>query len=126
MLAAEAGRRSLRLEKFRGGSSILTILARLKRGIFQYGCLLGGASEVALVGKNAPANAGNVRDEIDPWVGTIPRRKKWKPTPVFLSGESHGQRNLVGYSPQGQKESDMTEVTAHAHTSPGKSFSCLT
>ena len=31
-------------------------------------------------------------------------------TPVFLPGESHGQRNLVGYSPQGHKESDMTEV----------------
>jgi len=31
------------------------------------------------------------------------------PTPVFLSGESHGQRSLVGYSPWGHKELDMTE-----------------
>ena len=31
--------------------------------------------------------------------------------PVFLTGESHGQRDLVGYSPQGHKESDITEVT---------------
>ncbi|KAB0369215.1 hypothetical protein FD755_019220, partial [Muntiacus reevesi] len=32
-----------------------------------------------------------------------------RPTPVFLPGESHGQRSLVGYSPQGHKESDTTE-----------------
>ena len=32
-----------------------------------------------------------------PWVGKIPWRRKWQPTPVFLPGESHGQRRLVGY-----------------------------
>ena len=37
-------------------------------------------------------------------------RRKWLPTPVFLSGESHGQRSLVGYSPWGRKESDATEA----------------
>ena len=36
-------------------------------------------------------------------------RRKWQPTPVFLPGESHGQRGLVGYSPWGHKELDMTE-----------------
>ena len=36
-------------------------------------------------------------------------RRKWQPTPVFLPGKSHGQRSLVGYSPWGRKESDMTE-----------------
>ena len=45
----------------------------------------------------------------DPWVGKIPWRRKWQPTPVFLPGESHGQRSLVGYSPQGCKESKTTE-----------------
>ena len=39
-----------------------------------------------------------------------------QPTSVFLPGESHGQRNLAGYSPQGCKESGMTEATEHAHT----------
>ena len=34
-----------------------------------------------------------------PWVGMIPWRRKWQPTPVFLHGESHGQRSLVGYNP---------------------------
>ena len=36
----------------------------------------------------------------------------WQPTPVFLHGESHGQRNLAGYSPWGRKESDMTETAS--------------
>ena len=56
-------------------------------------------SYVALVVKNPPAKAGNVRQGFKPWVGTIPWRREWQPTPVFLPGESHGQRNLVGYSP---------------------------
>ena len=38
-------------------------------------------------------------------------RRKWQPTPIFLPGKPHGQRSLVGYSPWGRKESDMTEHT---------------
>ena len=49
----------------------------------------------------------------DPQVGKIRWRRAWQPTPVFLPGESHGQRSLVGYSPKGHKESDMTEETEH-------------
>ena len=45
----------------------------------------------------------------DPWVGKIPWRRKWQPTPVFLPGESHGQRSWVGYSPWDGKELDMAE-----------------
>ena len=43
--------------------------------------------------------------------GKIPWRRKWKPTAVFLPGESHEQRSLEGYSAWGHKASDMTEVT---------------
>jgi len=39
------------------------------------------------------------RCEFDPWVEKIPWRRAWLPTLVFLPGESHGQRSLVGYSP---------------------------
>ena len=39
----------------------------------------------------------------DPWVGKIPWRRKWQPTPVFLPGKSHGLRILLGYSPWGRK-----------------------
>jgi len=46
---------------------------------------------------------------LDPWVGKIPWRRKWLCTPVFLPGESHAQKSLVGYSLWGHKESDMTE-----------------
>ena len=49
-----------------------------------------------------------------PWVGKIPWRREWIPTPVFLPGESHGQRSLAGFSPWGCRESDMTEW--HTHT----------
>ena len=51
------------------------------------------------------------RLRFDPWVGKIPQRRPWEPTPVLLPGESHGQRSPVGYSPEGHRESDMTEVT---------------
>ena len=43
-------------------------------------------------------------------------RRKWQPTPVFLPGESHGQRSLVGSSPWGRKELDTTERLTHTHT----------
>ena len=49
------------------------------------------------------------RPRFNPWIGKIPWRRKWQPTPIFLPGESHGQRSLVGYGPQGRKESDRTE-----------------
>ena len=41
------------------------------------------------------------RPRFDPWVGKIPWRREWRPTPGFLPGESHGQRSLAGYSPWG-------------------------
>ena len=43
-------------------------------------------------------------------------RRKWQPTPVFLPGESHGQRSLVGYSPWSHKEVDTTDQITHTHT----------
>ena len=49
------------------------------------------------------------KHEFDSWVGKILWRRKWQRTPVFLPRKSHGQRNLVGYSPWGCKESDTTE-----------------
>ena len=45
----------------------------------------------------------------NPWVGKICWRRKWQSTPVLLPGKSHGQRRLVGNSPWGRKELDMTE-----------------
>ena len=64
---------------------------------------LPGASQVALVVKNPPANAGDSREE-----GSIPgsgRSLEWEiqPAPIFLPGKSHGQRNLVVCNPWGLK-----------------------
>ena len=53
------------------------------------------------------------RPGFDPWVGKIPWRRKWQLTSVFLPGESHEQRSLADYSPEGHKELNTTEVTEH-------------
>ena len=64
-------------------------------------------------GKESACSAGDL--EFDPWVGKIPWRSKRLPTPVFLPGKSHGQTSLVGYSPRGHKELDMTERLTQTH-----------
>ena len=55
----------------------------------------------------------------DPWVGKIPWRREWQPSPVSLPGEPHGQRSLAGHTPWRCKELDVTEATdshTHSHT----------
>ena len=54
------------------------------------------------------------RNWFDPWVGKIPWRREWQPTPVFLPREFHGERSLTGYSPSVCKESDTTEQLSTA------------
>ena len=65
------------------------------------------ASQMVLVVKNSLASA---EFRFDPWVGKILQRRAWQFTPVFLLGESHGQRRLAGYSPW-VAELDTTEAT---------------
>ena len=68
-------------------------------------------SQVASVVKNQPANTGDVIHVGSiPRVGKNPSRRAWQPTPVFLLGEPHGQRSLMGYSPYSCKELDTTEA----------------
>ena len=68
-----------------------------------------GASQVALVVKNPSSQCRRPkRHEFNPWVGKICWRRACLPTPVLLSGESHGQRSLASYRPQGCKELDTT------------------
>ena len=61
----------------------------------------------------------------DLWVGKIPWRRAWKPTPVFLPRESHGQRSLAGCSPQGLKELNTTEATWHTCLHTGSQMQCV-
>ena len=69
-----------------------------------------------LRGKQPACSAGNAGDEGSTFVRRISWRREWQPMPLFLSGESQGQRSLVGCSPWSYKESDKTKVTEHAHT----------
>ena len=55
-------------------------------------------SQLALVVKNLLTSARDIGHGFNPWVGRIPWRKAWQPTPEFFSGESHGQRSLASYS----------------------------
>ena len=80
--------------------------------IFVYGSPYCVSFSSGSEGKESACSAG--RPGFDPWVGKIPWRRKWQSTPVLLSGKSHGQRSLVGYSPWGRKESDTTE-RLHIH-----------
>ena len=69
------------------------------------------ASQMELVVKNLPTNAGDFNDMVQVLGQEDPWRRAWQPTPVLLAGESHLQRSLAGYGPWGRKESDMTEAT---------------
>ena len=61
-------------------------------------------------GKEFARQCGRHRGRrLDPWVRKIPWRRKWQPTPVFLPWKLQGQRRLMGYSPWGHKEPDVTE-----------------
>ena len=73
---------------------------------------LAEASQVVLVVKNLPTNAGDIRDTgLIPGLGRSTGGGNGNPPPVFLPGEFHGQGSLAGYTPQGHKELDMTEIT---------------
>ena len=63
-----------------------------------------GIFQVAQMVKNLPT-----MQETQVWSKEDPQENGMQPTPVFLSGESHGQRSQVGYSPWGRRESDKTE-----------------
>ena len=71
-----------------------------------------GASPVALVVKEPACQCrSHKRCGFDSWGGKIPWRRAWQSTPVFLPGESYGQRSLAGYSPRSHKVLDTTEAT---------------
>ena len=72
--------------------------------------------------KNPPATVGHRRSRFHPWVGKIPWRRTWQPTPGCLPGKSHGQRSLECFSPRGCKR--VGHDCASMHTLPkGKSRS---
>ena len=74
--------------------------------------LRAGVSQVSLVVKNLPANAGDLRDTGSiTGLGRFPGGGHGNPLQYSCLENPHGQRSLVGYSPWGCKESDMTGAT---------------
>ena len=65
------------------------------------------------VGKESTCNVGDLGSI--PGSGRAPGKINWQPTPVFLPGESHRQRSLAGYSPQGRKSRTRLSALSHAH-----------
>ena len=62
-----------------------------------------------IVTENLPASAGDTgRFRFDPWIGKITWRREWQPTLVFLPGEFHGQRSMVGYSPWDRRQTRLS------------------
>ena len=113
--------RLLHLLHWQAGSLPLAPLGKLKvRG----NKINGRASQVApMVKETACRCRSHKRHGFDSWVGKIPCMRAWQPIPVFLAGESHGQRNLTGYIPQDCKELDMTEATWHGCKVTGNEIS---
>ena len=69
--------------------------------------------------KNLPAMQKTKETQVGSLVKTIPWNRKWQPTPISLTGKFHGQRSLVGYSPWGCIELDMTErLSIHTYPDP--------
>ena len=83
---------------------------------FSLAPLRSRVSQVALVVKNPPANAGDMRYGFDPRVGEVPWKRTWQPTPLFLPGECYGQGTLAGYGPRAHKELAITAATEHTCT----------
>ena len=60
------------------------------------------------------------RQGFDPWVGKVPWRRAWQPTPIFLPGESHRQKSLESYSPKGSRVRHNWSNSAHTKYYEGK------
>ena len=86
------------------------------------GCSPGGTS-----GKESTSQCRRHKKlEFDPWVGKIPWRRAWQPTPVFLLGESHGQRSLQATVHGVTKsQTQLKQLSTHAHIYKGESVSRL-
>ena len=86
--------------------------------------ILGSGFPWWLSGKESTCNAGDMGSI--PGSGRSSGRRARQATPVFLPGESHGQRRLAGCGPWGHKESDATEAIEHASILGSNPTSTLT
>ena len=75
---------------------------------------------------NPPVNAGDMRHGFDPWVGKIPWRRAWQSTPIFLAGESHGQRSLTATVYRVRKSQRQLKWLSMQRNTNLVSFNCTT
>ena len=103
--------------------SVVRSVVSRERGFFFFSQAAGERSQPGgSAVMNPPARR---RLGFDPWVRKIPWRRKWQPTPVFLPGESHGQRSLEGYRPWGRKRVGHDLVTEQQQGGEGGQWSRL-
>ena len=67
-------------------------------------------------GSDGKESTCNRRPEFNPWVGKIPWRREWLPSPVSSPEKSHGQKSMVGYSSWSLKRVDHNWATKQQHT----------
>ena len=107
---------SRRWEWSRQSCDTSSIFPIISAGVSGYGFLLASASQVALVVKNPPGKAGDIRDAaLIPGLGRSPGGGHGNPLQNSYLENPPGQRSLTGYSPWGHKELDKTKATEHAH-----------
>ena len=112
--AGEAEWRSLHLDRLVQQSPVRA--HSLQRSVVSHApcshnlCSLGFSGDPSGKGPTCQCRR-HTGSRFDPCVRKIRWRRAWQLTPVFLPGESHGQRSLAGYSPHSPPQSDMTEAT---------------
>ena len=87
----------MRQEERGQGTSIKRIPQLLRRSGYNKNQLESTRPKMGFPGRRCKSH------RFHPWLGKIPWRRAWQSIPVFLPGESHGQRSLVGYSPESHR-----------------------
>jgi len=86
---------------------------------------ISGSSGASLVAQTVKSLTAMRETGFDPWVGKIPCRRKWQPTPGLLPGKFPRWKNLADYSPWGRKELDTTEQFTSLQREFQRSTKCL-
>ena len=99
------------------GGEMWVLFVKPRNEVCQALCLIWaevGRYRASLVAQQEQIRPQCRRCSFDPWVGKIHWRKAWQPIPVFLAGESHGQRNLAVHRVT-KSQTQLKWLSTHAH-----------